>query len=190
MIPIRKSDHERIRRICTHETGHYVVGRELSFKTHGIEIQIQYPQGHLGQAGIDLWTPNISSLGELKDYLERRIKVLYAGAIAESFDDDANYDSEYALNEWTSGGSINDYAKIRELVQVFRNISYPDTSNESKVQEELTQIADPLINETLAIVERHFESIRRISDRLFSKVEFYSGKYDLGESEIDPIYEI
>ena len=102
-MTINQQDQKRIKLICNHEAGHYIVGRELSFKTHGITIVVQPFQGHSATAVIEPWTPSIDDLQKLRIYLERRIQVLFAGAIAEAMDENGKYDSDYALKEWRTG---------------------------------------------------------------------------------------
>lgn len=187
---IQHTDIGRIRKICNHEAGHYIVARELSFTTHGICVKFSFPQGHSGQAVIEPWTPNISDIPELCVYLERRIKVLYAGAISEAMDVEGNYNSDYALQEWKSGGSTNDHAKIRELVQTLRNIKHPQTIDEKEVQPELDKIDENLIQQTGQMVYDRIELIHGIGDMLFQKVKAYNVKYELTETEINEVKKI
>lgn len=187
---IQSTDTERIKRVCNHEAGHYIVARELFFTTHGIGVQFSLGQGHSGHAVIEPWTSGISNINELETYLERRIRVLYAGAIAEAMDIEGNYHEDYALKEWKTGGSTNDHAKIRELVQTLRNIKYPQTTDEPTAQTELTKIDEDLIQQTGEIVHNRIELIYGIGDMLFQKVKGYNVKYELLETEINKVIRI
>lgn len=184
---IRYIDIQRIMRICNHEAGHYIVGKELNFTTHGISVSVNPTQGHSGHAVIEPWTPNIKSLQELCFYIERRVKVLYAGAISEAMEIDGKYDSEHALREWITGGSVNDHAKIRELVQALRNVRYPDTTDELLIQTELTRIDEELIQSAGEIVRNRIELIHGIGDMLLQKIKLYNTKYELLETEINEV---
>jgi hypothetical protein len=189
-MTIQHTDINRIKRICNHEAGHYIVARELSFTTHGIAVLFNPIQGHSGHALIEPWTPNITSVTELTGYLERRIKVLFAGAISEAMEVTGKYDADYACGEWETGGSTNDHSKIRELVQTLRNIKYPETNDEATAQIELTQIDEDLIKQTGAIVYSRIELIHGIGDMLFQKVKEYNVKYELLETEINKVKRI
>jgi len=189
-MTIQYTDTNRIRRVCNHEAGHYIVARELLFTTHGIAVLFNLMQGHSGHAVIEPWTPNITSVTELSGYLERRIKVLFAGAISEAMEVTGKYDADHACKEWKTGGSTNDHSKIRELVQTLRNIKYPQTTDEPTAQIELTQIDEDLIQETGKIVHNRIELIKGIGDMLFQKVKEYDVKYELLETEINEVKRI
>src|SRR5579871_4145636 len=117
-MPIPQHDQDRIRKICNHEAGHYIVAKEMGFETNGIAATFHTPSGHSGEAGISLWGKTINDLPQLDSYLEKRTKVLYAGAMAEATDINGIFDDIYAKKELENGGSTNDFAKIRELTQI------------------------------------------------------------------------
>jgi len=41
---------------------------------------------------------------------------------------------------------MNDYAKIKELLHVLRNVTFPETTNESEAQGELSKLETRLLN--------------------------------------------
>lgn len=179
-------DSERIRKICTHEAGHYVIAKDLSFITKGISVMFDFPPAHSGESTIEPWTPSIITFKELENYLERRIKVLFAGVMAEAMEKVGNYNQEYALNEWKRKGGMSDHAKIRELMQVIRNINHPETKDSSEIQ--LTSIDEKLFNESLKMVMEKISLINRIAGMIIKKIKQYKVKYELTEIEIDTLY--
>jgi hypothetical protein len=184
---IQQHDLIRIRKVCNHEAGHYILAREMKFNTHGISAMFSFPLGHSGSSGCEPWTPSIQSTNDVENYLERRVQVLYAGVIAESTDVQGNYDSNYALKEWRNGGGKDDYSKFRELIQVLRNIRYPETIEEQEAQKQLDQIDEELIQKTGGIVHERIELIHGVGDFLFRKIEEYNVNYELSENEINQI---
>jgi hypothetical protein len=64
--------------VARHESGHLIVARSLGFPTGDIVLTTTE-----GGSEIDLY-PSLPSLDDVKDFIEARIKVLYAGALAES----------------------------------------------------------------------------------------------------------
>lgn len=185
-----EEDKERITKICTHEAGHYIVGRELGFKTKGIDITINKNVGHSGNSTIELWTPSLDNIQKTKDYIEKRVQVLLAGAMSEATDKNQNYDGDYACKEWESGGAIIDYARVRELIQLLRNISFPDTKDETSVQKELNQLEQQCMIKTDQILQNRHHLILEISALLSSKVKEYDTKYKLTENEINSLESI
>lgn len=186
-MEIYSTDLVKIENICNHEAGHYIIARELGFSTNGMSIEMR-TNGHSGESVIEPWTSGINNFTELENYLKRRIKVLYAGVISESFE--MENCSDYALNEWKSGGGKDDHSKIRELTQVLRNIIYPNTKNEPEAQKELTNLDSELFAQTVEIVKNRLNLIHGISSMLSEKVKEYNIKYSLTESEINDVANI
>lgn len=183
-MKIYSTDLVKIENICNHEAGHYIIARELGFITNGISIQMRINEC-VGQSVIEPRTSGINGFTELENYIRRRIKVLYAGVISESYEME-NF-SDYALKEWNSAGGKDDYSKIRELTQVLRNIVYPKTENEPEAQRELTELDNELFGQTVEIVEKRLLLIREISSLLSEKVKEYDIKYSLTEAEINHV---
>jgi len=184
---IHFKDYEKIKRVCNHEAGHYIVARELNFKTPGINAIFNREGGLKGESTIELWTPGIKTLDDLKMYIERRVQVLLAGAMAESINADLSCDPKYAFNEWVNGGSMNDHAKIRELIQTLRNIKHPETFDADPINAELKLIDDELFSGASKIINERIDLIFEVGDLLFNKVKDYDVTYEVSESEINQI---
>jgi hypothetical protein len=73
-MKIQQNDYERIKKICNHEAGHYIVASENLFKTHGISTNFSFPQGHSGESVIDPWIPNIKTIIDTKKTLNTGFK--------------------------------------------------------------------------------------------------------------------
>lgn len=183
-MTVRPNDIAGIRRVCIHEAGHYIVAKELAFATHGITATFSQQGGHSAYAVIEPWTKNVTTLDEVGNYLARRIKVLFAGAISEAMDAEGRFDPDRPSREWRSGASMSDHDKIRELMQTLRNVKHPFTSDEPTAQVELTCIDTTLIQETAALVHARIELIHHVGNMLLQKVKVYNANYSLAESEI------
>jgi hypothetical protein len=183
-MPTDPLDHERIRRICNHEAGYHVAARVMRFQTGGISAAVVRSAGHSANSNILLWKESIPDQDRLIDYLERRIKVLYAGTIAESMDVQGNYDQDHALYQWRLGGSMGDYAKIRELVQLIRTVRHPQPADEQKAQEQLNQIDLRLLTDAVGIIRNKIAVVYGIGDGLYQKIQEYNVQYVLTEMEI------
>ena len=186
-MEIYSTDLVNIENICNHEAGHYIIAKELGFITNGISIEIRI-DGYSGEAVLEPRTSGINNFTELENYLRRRIKVLYAGVISESYE--MENCSDYALNQWNSGGGKDDHSKIRELTQVLRNIIYPNTENEPEAQKELDNIDSELFGQTVEIVSERLQLIRGIASMLSVKVKEYNIRYTLTETEINDVVNI
>jgi hypothetical protein len=182
---ILENDRERVLLVCMHEVGHYVLSKEMGFETTGICVQFERYGGHSGHSGFKSWNPKMDSLLKMKEFLEKRIKILYAGVIAECIDKEGKYDSERANIEWTIGGGRNDHSNIRELTRLIRDIDFPDTENEDEVNTQLKVIDDKLISDTGNIVFERIQLIRCLANILSDKVLDYDVEFKLTEKELN-----
>lgn len=182
---IIENDRERILLVCMHEVGHFVLSKVMGFETTGISVQFERYGGHLGHSGFKSWNPYMDSLIHMKSFLEKRVKILYAGVIAECIDKEGKYDSNKAKLEWDSGGGRDDFSRIRELVRLIRDIESPDTLDEKEVNKQLKALDDNLINETGIIVFEKIDVIREIALFLANKVKDYGINYTLTEDQLN-----
>ncbi|VVN68812.1 peptidase M41 [Pseudomonas fluorescens] len=151
--------------IANHEMGHYVVARALGFETGDVTLKVTVGLAHHGGASITL-ARSISSIEEMKEHLEGRIMVLFAGAMGQTLP--PKHSPEKLVDKSKAAailkgelGAEQDYAKIRELGHLLRNISYPDTDPAScdSVTAELKEITDRAWSRTQKIVEELADTI-------------------------------
>lgn len=151
--------------IARHEMGHYLVARALGFATGGVTLTVTRDLRHKGGASINLVQP-ISSLQTMTAYLEARIMVLLAGAMAQSLSPSCAPKQRIDKSKATAilngaFGAERDDAKIRELRHLLRNLLHPETDPEStdRIAAELKAINDRLWQRTLDMVETFAETI-------------------------------
>ncbi|VVN87047.1 peptidase M41 [Pseudomonas fluorescens] len=151
--------------IANHEMAHYVVARALGFETSDVTLKVTMALTHHGGSSITL-TRSISSIEEMKEHLEARMMVLFAGAMGQTLP--PKHSSEKLVDKSKAAailkgelGAEQDYAKIRELGHLLRNISYPDTDPAScySVTAELKEITDRTWFRTQKIVEELADTI-------------------------------
>ncbi|UVM51036.1 MULTISPECIES: peptidase M41 [unclassified Pseudomonas] len=162
--------------IANHEMAHYVVARALGFETGDVTLKVTVALTHHGGSSITL-TRSISSIEAMKEHLEARMMVLFAGAMGQTLP--PKHSPEKHVDEPKAGailkgefGAEQDYAKIRELRYLLRNISYPDTdpaSSESIIAE-LTEINDRLWLRTQKIVEALADTITGLAGLLVERM--------------------
>ncbi|PNB73849.1 peptidase M41 [Pseudomonas sp. GW456-E7] len=163
---------DRALQIAHHEMGHYVVARALGFETGGVTLTVTRDLRHQGGASITLVRP-ISSIDAMKEHLEARMMVLLAGAMAQTLaskSSTAKHVDKLKATAILKGeqGAEQDYAKIRELQHLLRNIVYPDTdpaSNE-RITAELKAMTDRVWGRTQKIIEDQAETIAELAGAL------------------------
>ncbi|MBH8611991.1 peptidase M41 [Pseudomonas mohnii] len=156
---------ERALQIAHHEMGHYVVARALGFETGGVTLTVTMDLRHKGGATINLVRP-ISSMDAMRAYLEARIIMLFAGAMAQTLPSAPVGAKRVDLSDAAAIlngalGAERDDAKIRELRHLLRNITYPDTglTSPERIATELKAINDRLWLRAQEMVEALAETI-------------------------------
>ena len=156
---------EHALQIANHEMGHYVVARALGFETGNVTLKVSMDLRHQARASIIL-TRSISSIEEMKEHLESRLIVLFAGAMSQTLP--AKHSARKLVDKLKATAILNgelgaeqDYAKVRELRHLLRNISYPDTdaASSERITAELKEITDRVWLRTQQIVEALADTI-------------------------------
>jgi hypothetical protein len=167
---------EHALQIAHHEMGHYVVARTLGFDTSGVTLTVTMDLRHKGGASISLVRP-ISSMEAMREYLQARMMILFAGAMAQTLPSAhvraKRVDKSQAVAILNGAfGAERDDAKIRELRQLLRNITYPDTDPAAceRVTAELKAINDRLWLRTQSIVESLAETIAGLGEALVDRM--------------------
>jgi len=155
--------------IAHHEMGHYVVARALGFATGGVTLTVTMDLRHQGGACITLVRP-ISSIEAMKEHLEARMMVLLAGAMAQTLPSKTSAAKRVDKPKATAilkgeQGAEQDYAKIRELQHLLRNLVYPDTDPASgeRIAAELKVMTDRLWARTQKIIEDQADTIAELA---------------------------
>jgi len=166
------SVREHAWQIAHHEMGHYVVARALGFATGGVTLTVTMDLRHQGGASINL-ARSISSMEAMKEHLEARMMVLMAGAMAQTLPSKPSAAKRVDKLKATAilkgeQGAEQDYAKIRELQHLLRNIAYPDTDPASgeRITAELKAMTDRVWGRTQKIIEDQAETIAELAAAL------------------------
>jgi hypothetical protein len=158
--------------IAHHEMGHYVIARALGFATGGVTLTVTMDLRHHGGASITLARP-ISSIDAMKEHLEARMMVLFAGAMAQTLPSNHSAKKRVGKSKATAilngeMGAEQDYAKIREIRHLLRNLAYPDTdpASSERIAAELKEMTDRVWLRTQTIVEALADTITRLAGAL------------------------
>lgn len=167
---------DRALQIAQHEMGHYVVARALGFETGGVTLTVSKDLRHKGGATINLVQP-ISSMEAMKAYLEARMMVLFAGAMAQTLPSAPSGERCVDMSKAPAilngaYGAERDDAKLRELRHLLRNITYATTNPESSdsITAELRTINDRLWLRTQEMVEALAETITALGAALVDRL--------------------
>lgn len=163
---------ERALQIANHEMAHYVIARALGFETGGVTLTVTMDLRHQGGASIGL-VRSISSMEAMREHLEARMMVLFAGVMGQALVSKHSPDKRVDKSKATAIlkgelGAEQDYAKIRELRHLLRNIAYPDTvpTSSDRITAELKEITDRVWLRTQTIVEALADTITGLASAL------------------------
>lgn len=160
---------DRAMQIAHHEMGHYVIARALGFATGGVRLSVTMDLRHQGGASITLARP-ITSMEAMKTHLEARMMVLFAGAMGQTLSSAKStgkrVDKSQAVAILKGAlGAEQDYAKVKELQNLLRNITFPDTDPASaeRITAELKVITDRVWSRAQTAVEDLADTISELA---------------------------
>ena len=155
MIPPHNRD--RARKYAQHEMGHYVVSKCMGFGTGEVSLTILDIDGHDGGATIYAEEP-FETLEQVRRYIERRVLVLFAGAIAETLPPRQGpvrgVDRDKADKIIRGTTAASDYGKARELIAMLRNILHPQALDRKDVLDQKLIIWERLWERAIDLVEQ------------------------------------
>ena len=167
----------RIRPVLMHEAAHSVVGHRLGLPTGDIQIELD-EGGASGSSQVDL-RMHFSDIEEIIEYLPKRCVMLYAGCIAQSFDEQG-YD-ETACDFCSKSNGANDEAKARENLRLYCNISFGTDKN---YDTRMRMAEDGWRDEALRLVNLHKAEIDKLADALLGYVDKYDLSITMTEADI------
>lgn len=163
---IPPSEHQR--RLYLHEFGHYIVSYALGLISGGVKIKIDVGQNNIqvnGASEVKLAQKGMDSLSNVRDYLQRRVTVLYAGACAESLKLDSGSLRVHEPDALTAPGAAVDFGRAMELIYFIRNQVYPNTESIQDIDIEVNKLDHCLWRATISIVEEQAAGIASLAEK-------------------------
>lgn len=163
-MKIQPHYRERARTLAQHEMGHYVLSKVMGFGTGQVTLEIKGFDGHRGGSTIHLDQPT-ANLDAVISYLERRVIVLFAGALAEALSPvqspEKGIDQAKASEIFLSSilGAGDDHAKVREALMLLRNIHNAVDCDKEDVYRQITDIGNRLWARASELVEQFEDTI-------------------------------
>jgi hypothetical protein len=149
--------------LVRHECGHAVIGKACGFTPEDLYVRRTQPG-----LGVDL-RPALASTGDFHDYASRRIKTLFAGALAQTLDKGV-IDDGAARNLLAQAGTAeNDAGKIRELARVvvgFKNSS----ATPEQFDSEMNALLQGLFHEAAEMVVANAQLIEDLATFCLGKI--------------------
>ncbi|MBE3725429.1 hypothetical protein HJ192_11290 [Vibrio parahaemolyticus] len=134
--------------------------------------------------------------------LSSRIKVLMAGVLAESLDENNKVNYQIALNklgfntDCTSDFQISnnpaitarsDKEKYEELLNVLRCLIYPNATTDEQMQKYNNKLCSKLWDETATYIESIAENITSVATEISKKIIYASYDYNFPSEQLDDL---
>lgn len=147
--------------LLRHEYGHYFAARSLGFQTGAVTLKVFVTGGHEGASEVFLDMP-LTGVDAILDYLERRIVMLFSGAVAQHWED-LLLSHHHALGDIFKGGGESDHEKIMELLTLHLNISHPSCMESSARIDAFHALKFSLFERSKIIVLSQYAWIERLA---------------------------
>lgn len=178
-------------KVLTHELGHWLVARHLGFSTGEIEITIHLRSENKGvreyyQDGSSMVypAPVVKSLDDLKDYLDKRFQVLYAGIAAQTYNKGMTADEIGEAMELDAG---SDLRTVRELAPILRGMIYgPETTSEES-EKQCSEMLNPSWEKSLAVVTEIYPKIEWIGNKLAPRISQAGSQYAFTVEQLEDL---
>jgi hypothetical protein len=153
----------QVREMVRHEAGHAVVARIQGFPAGKIFLMAN-------RAGHEVnLIPSLTSASDTIEYITKRLKVLYAGVVAQSLDSD-NRAHLTKCEGYFRDTASDDFSKIREIMRILVGSSKPGASY-SEFAEELKRVEDAISDATVNLVRANAVSIKALTKFFVSKLD-------------------
>lgn len=187
--PLDEEDHKALPRVTRHEAGHYIAGRVLGFRMSGLEVMLRERGGYSGGANIHL-CEDLSGDADVLDYLERRVMVLYAGAMAEALCPGTGIIDNDKVLQYSKDGSAGDLVKVLELVNLMRNLKHGLEPSDVEYNAQLAAINNEMWNKSADLVMANHELIEGLASRMAGEVKAIGVPFKLDEATINAMSSI
>lgn len=187
----------KIQKLCMHELGHYVVGRDLGAAPTEITITFTGPGNFLGNTSMSV-TRHLATVDEVRQYLEDRICILMGGTLGEHLSVDptskAPIDEEGWIQNAKNGyereiSSKSDKNKADELLRVLLFMDGIDESTDHALLDgRLAAISDRIWGKTIAILSKVAPEIYDVGAMMADRVRFLGVKEHMTSAQIEGFF--
>jgi hypothetical protein len=169
-VALHSDETDELRLVALHEAGHHVVARLLGFKTGEIRVTAiaRGPRRNVARGSATIIPcDGLSSVDEIESFARRRVKVLLAGALAQTLVK-GRVDLSGAMQLRSTTAEI-DWTRAKEYLQVLCNI---DAGRAEIVNwpQHFNRLDRDLRRETASLVEQASAAIEGLSEALVNLV--------------------
>ncbi|WP_375787758.1 hypothetical protein ACE10Z_09925 [Bradyrhizobium sp. Pha-3] len=164
-----------------HECGHWLLAKILGFPTEEIRLQEEKAYSALKVF------PVIKDLGDMREFIERRVIVLYGGAIAQSMRGRKMMNE--ITHEFIRTTASDDKSKLDQLIRMHAATAW-DGSDKDHYEKVSSEIESRLYNEAASLLENNADVLHGLTKhfmKLYKKAgkpkDFQCSNEELGQFE-------
>ncbi|MFH4559006.1 zinc metalloprotease [Vibrio diabolicus] len=182
-MPINDANRPFVVDLCKHELGHYYMAKESGFGVHQLDVNFTSRDKFHGKAHITIYmTPNTT----VEMLVSNRIKVLMAGVLAESLDENNKINNARAI-EKLSINARSDKEKYEELLHLLRCIKFPHALTDELILKHNEDLCSELWNEVAIYIESIADKITSVANEISEKMKYASYDYSFSAKELGEI---
>lgn len=174
--------------VIKHELGHWLVARHVGFPAAEIEITIHkrlVAHGryqHYQHGSVQLYpAPVVGNVEELKDYLEKRFQVLYAGTAAQIEGQELDGDQ---TGEVMRLDAADDLRIIRELAPLLRGIIYGAEVDRQTSEQQCFEMLESCWTKVSHLVSELSPKLNLMASRMAEKITVPNMLYTFSLDEL------
>lgn len=176
-------------KVMRHELGHWLMSRHVGFRAGAIEITIYRDDQKGGKhqyrqegSSMVFTAPVVKNVDDLKEYLENRFQVLYAGIAAQIHGQKMSPEESGRIMEMDAA---NDLRIIRELAPMLRGMLYGPEQTSEITEEQIYELTVPIWERTLSQIEELYPKIDGMAKILVPFIQKHGAKYPFSVSLIE-----
>ncbi|MFM5781129.1 hypothetical protein ACET8B_00035 [Aeromonas caviae] len=152
--------------ICKHELGHWFTAQHYGFDADYIEIK--FLSNQLSGHSYSTPRPDLPTKQSILDFLKKRISVLLAGVVSETYK--RNF-SQSQIQELYSTTASVDVERMHMLLHIARGIQFSGKMNDKNINKQLDTINDECWKNAEKIIERNSDKINYIATLMANEID-------------------
>ena len=192
-IPVHPDDSRNILRLCLHELGHYLVGRELGASPSDITITFTGASRFLGGSAA-IMRRSLATIHEISGYLEDRVCILMAGTLCEHLSVDPVTGGVQDCQRWMretvtafdrEPSSSSDKNKSEELLRTLLLIEVGGSDDELQLNQRMQAISDRIWEKAIGVLAPNAAAILSVGQHMAKRGRFMGVKEAFASKDLE-----
>lgn len=192
-LPVHPGDSLKILRLCMHELGQYLMGRQLGAAPSCITVSFAGVSKFQGESAASV-RRDIATLEDIRGNLEDRVCILMAGTLGEHLSIDSETGNLRDRLRWMHEAAVaydqepsssSDKNKGEELLRTLLLIEGVGSDDEPQLDRRMQGISNRLWEQASSILARDAGSFLLVGQQMAARVRFMGLKETFASETID-----